>query len=62
MVVIRLLIFLVLATVGVSLAMFVFTKNRRYLKFAGQIFKFALIFGLAAATLAALERLVLVAL
>jgi hypothetical protein len=62
MVIVRLLVFLVLATVGAALAMFLFTRNRRYLTFAWQVLKFALIFGLAAAVLMALERLVLVAL
>ncbi|MEW6314085.1 MAG: hypothetical protein AB1513_08620 [Pseudomonadota bacterium] len=62
MVIVRLLVFLVLVTVGAALAMFLFTRNRHYLTFAWQVFKFALIFGLAAAVLMALERLVLVAL
>lgn len=61
MIVIRFVVFLVLITIGLSLAMFLLTKNRRYLTFAWQVLRLSVIFLLVAATLFILERLVLVA-
>ncbi len=56
----RLLAFLVLAAIGASILTFFVTRNRAYLRFAWQIFKYSVILALIALTLLALERLVLV--
>jgi hypothetical protein len=60
MVVLRLIGILVLITVGASLVMFAFTRNRRYLAFAGQVFRLAVVFLIVFMALYVLERLVLV--
>ena len=41
--IVRLLLFLALATVGVALALYFFKRDRRYLRFIGQVAKFTLI-------------------
>ena len=60
MVVLRLFALLVLITIAGSLAMYLFTRNRRYLGFAWRVFQFAFIFLLVFLSLYVLERLVLV--
>jgi hypothetical protein len=55
----RLVIFLVVIAIGVSFALFLVTKDRRWLRFAWQVFKYTLILVLVAFALFALERLVL---
>lgn len=52
-------ILLLIALVG-SVALYLFTRNRRYLTFAWRVFQFGFIFLLVFVTLYALERLVLV--
>ena len=47
-----------LITSGAALALFLFTRNRRYLSFAWRVFQFAVIFGIVLAALYVLERLV----
>jgi len=60
MLVLRLIGMLVLiALVGAS-ALYLFTRNRRYLTFAWRVFQFGFIFLLVFLMLYALERLVLV--
>ena len=59
MVVIRLILILALIAVGVSLLMFVVTRNRRYLQFAWQLFKFALTLVLVFAALVMMGRIIL---
>jgi hypothetical protein len=51
---------LVLVTMGVSIVTFLLTKDRRWLRFAWQVFKYGLVFGAAVFVLLALERIVLV--
>lgn len=59
MVVIRLILILALIAVGISLLMFVVTRNRRYLQFAWQLFKFALALVLVFAALVMMGRIIL---
>lgn len=51
MFVIRLLVYLGLISVVVAVAMFLLTRDVRYLRFAGQVFKFFLVFLLVFAVL-----------
>ena len=60
MVVLRLLGLLALITVAASFALYLFTRNRRYLVFAWRVFQFAVMFVLVFLALFVLERLVLV--
>jgi hypothetical protein len=60
MLVLRLVGILVLIAVAGSLALYLFTRNRRYLTFAWRVFQFGLIFLLVFVTLYALERAILV--
>jgi hypothetical protein len=46
--------------IGLSLAIGLFTKNRRYLNFAWQLFKFFAVFAVVIMALFVLERLILV--
>jgi hypothetical protein len=58
--VLRLVGILVLITIAGSIALYLFTRNRRFLAFAWRVFQFALIFLLVFMALYVLERLVLV--
>lgn len=49
-----------LIAIGLSLAMWLFTKNPRYLNFAWQLIKFSAVFVLVVMALFVLERLILV--
>ena len=60
MLVLRLVGMLILIAVVGALALYLFTRNRRYLTFAWRAFQFGFIFLLVFVTLYALERLVLV--
>jgi hypothetical protein len=60
MFVLRLVGLLVLLTIVGSCAMYLFTRNRRYLTFAWRVFQFAFVFLLIFMALYVLERLVLV--
>jgi hypothetical protein len=60
MVVLRLVGALALITIAASVALYLFTRNRRYLKFAWRVFQFALVLVIAVLVLFMLERLVLV--
>ncbi|MFH0934380.1 MAG: hypothetical protein V1879_04185 [Pseudomonadota bacterium] len=60
MLVLRILGFLVLITVGCSLLMSVIRKDRRYLKFAWQVLKYALVLVAIVLMFLLLERVVLV--
>jgi len=57
MVIVRLLLFLALATVGVALLLYVFKRDRRYLRFIWQVAKFTLLVLLGVLLLFAAERL-----
>jgi len=60
MVVLRLIGILVLIAIVGSIALYLFTRDRRYLTFAWRVFQFALVFLLVFLALYVLERLVLV--
>ena len=57
MVLVRLLLFLSLATIGVALALYVIKRDRRYLRFIATVVKFTLFILLAILLLFAAERL-----
>ena len=61
MVALRLIGILVLIAIVGSIALYLFTRNRRYLTFAWRVFQFAFVFLLVFLALYVLERLVLVA-
>ena len=60
MLVLRLIGILVLIAIAGSIAIYLFTRNRRYLTVAWRVFQFAFVFVLLFLTLYLLERLVLV--
>ncbi len=60
MLVLRLIGLLVLITIAGSMALYLFTRNRRYLTVAWRVFQFAFVFLLVFMALYVLERLVLV--
>ena len=59
MLILRLFAYLGLITIVVAVAMFLFTRDVRYLRFAWQIFKFSLVFLLVFAALMMMGRLIL---
>ncbi len=59
MLILRLVGLLVLLTIAGSVAMYLFTRNRRYLTFAWRVFQFAFVFLLVFMAFYVLERLVL---
>ncbi len=58
-IVLRLILFAVIATIGVSLVLYVFTGQRRYATFAWTTFRFCVVFLLAMALLLIVERVIL---
>jgi len=60
MLVLRLVGVLVLITIAGSFVVYLFTKDRGYLRFAWRVFQFGVVFLLVFLALYALERLVLV--
>ncbi|HLF39369.1 MAG TPA: hypothetical protein VI545_06760 [Burkholderiales bacterium] len=60
MLVLRLIGILALIAIVGSIALYLFTRNRRYLTFAWRVFQFAFVFLLVFMALYVLERLVLV--
>ena len=57
MIIVRLLLFLSLAAIGVALLLYLFTRERRYLTFIVQVLKFSLIVLAAVLVFFAAERL-----
>lgn len=57
MAIVRLLLFLALAAVAAALLLYLFTRDRRYLRFIGQVAKFTLIVLAAVLLFFAAERL-----
>jgi energy-converting hydrogenase Eha subunit E len=55
---VRLLLFLALATIGGALAFYVFKRDRRYLRFIAQVVKYTVLLMLAVLVFYAFERLV----
>ena len=60
MLILRIVGFLVLITIGASLLMYVVTKNRRYVTFAWQVFKYGMVMAIITLAFLLFERLVLV--
>jgi len=58
-IVVRLLLILILIAVGISLIMYVVTRNKGYVRFAWQLFKFALWLVLVFAALVTMGRIIL---
>jgi hypothetical protein len=61
MLLIRITAFLVLAAIAVSLAFYVFTRDIRYIRFAWQTLRLAVVLAVIVALFYLLERLVLIA-
>jgi len=61
MVLVRLLLFLALATIVVSAILYLFTRDRRYLRFIGQVIKYTILLLAGVLIFYAFERLVLMA-
>ncbi len=59
MVLVRLLLFLALATIAVALVLYLIKRDRRYLRFIGQVVKYSILLLLAVLVFYALERLLL---
>ena len=57
MVIVRLLLFISLATIGGALVLYLFRRDRRYLVFIGQVVKFSLLVLAAVLLFFAAERL-----
>lgn len=57
MIIVRLLLFLSLAAIGVALVLYLFKRDRRYLAFIGKVLKFSLILLAAVLLFFAAERL-----
>jgi len=55
---VRLLLFLSLAAIAVSALLYLYTKDRRYLRFIGQVLKFALVLFAVILIFFAFERIV----
>jgi hypothetical protein len=55
---VRLLLFLALAAIGVSALLYLYSKDRRYLRFIGQVLKFALVLFAVILIFFAFERIV----
>ena len=61
MLILRIVGFLLLITIGGSLVTYVLTGNRRYLKFAGQMLKYGVVLACIILTFVLFERLIMVA-
>ena len=58
MILVRLLLFLSLAAIAVAALLYLYTKDRRYLRFIGQVLKFALVILAVILIFFAFERIV----
>ena len=58
MILVRLLLFLALAAIAVAALMFLFSKDRRYLRFIGQVVKFTVVILAVVLVFFAFERIV----
>ena len=57
MVIVRLLLFIALATIAVALLLYIVKRDRRYLRFIGQVIKFTLLVLIGVLLLFAAERI-----
>ena len=60
MLVLRIVGFLVLIAIGASFVMYLLTRNRRYVTFAWQVFKYGMVMAIIVLTFIVFERVVLV--
>lgn len=60
MVLVRLLGFLFLIVIGLCLILFLFTQDRRYLKWGWQVFRLGVIFAMIFAAFYVLERIIMI--
>lgn len=60
MIVLRIIGFLLLITIGASLVMYQLTRNRRYVTFAWQVLKYGMVLAIIVLVFMLLERVVLV--
>jgi putative copper export protein len=58
MLLVRLLLFLALAAVAVAGLLFLYSRDRRYLRFIGQVLKFTILLGVIVLAFFAFERIV----
>ena len=58
MILVRLLLFLALAAIAVSAVLYLFSRDRRYLRFIGQVLKFTILILAVVLVFFAFERLV----
>ncbi len=58
MVLVRLLLFLALAAIAVAAVLYLFSRDRRYLRFIGQVFKFTVVLLAIVLIFFAFERIV----
>jgi hypothetical protein len=58
MVLFRLIVVVLLAALGICVVLWVFTRDRRYLRYAGQIVKIGLVVVLVVLGLFAIERVI----
>ena len=58
MALVRLLLFLALAAIAVSGLFYLFTRDRRYLRFIGHVIRFTIILGVIVFVFFAFERLI----
>ena len=58
MVLFRLIVVVLLAALGICVGLYVFTRDRRFLRYAGQIIKVGLIVVLVVLALFAIERII----
>ena len=54
----RLIVVVILAALGICVGLYVFTRDRRFLRYAGQIIKVGLIVVLVVLALFAIERII----
>jgi hypothetical protein len=55
--VLRIVAYVAVILIGAAVAAFLFTRDRRFLRFAWQVFKYGLLFAAVVLALVALERL-----
>ena len=60
MFVLRLIGLLLIIAFGASIAVYLFTRDRRYIRFAGQLAKYAIVLAIIALLFMLFERLVMV--
>ena len=58
MILVRLLLFLALAAIGVAAILYLYKRDRRYLRFIGQVIKFAILLLAIVLIFFAFERIV----